>query len=463
MQTIDGFGISTAWLSPPSVAATKAAVYDALFSLTKGAGLSIVRHRIPFRENSRYDDKFVKKNADGTYQTTVNADGSKTFALDWSNWDLANTARLVADIRAQGADYDVRKFISAPWTPPNNSVSMWKIKDAITPSIDYVDGPEIGGSLSPAFYADYADLLADYALGYAAHINTDLAALSLQNEPNFKATYETANWSSAQLHDFLTVLGAEFNKKGVFAALPKLKIMVPEYQNVKEDLIVPALEDPATAAVVGVVGVHQYEYGKGRSEGYTVPLLSKSLELAKPVWMTEWSSAEWGADPSMADGLILAKLIHMDLTVGQMSAFLYWWGWGDGKSSLLSVDGTTVTIPKRAYVLGQWSRFVRPDYVRVETTAKPANDVLLSAFKNPAGDRIVIVAVNARDAAVSLPLWLDAAQFGPLTMYRTSTAVADNLTSVGSVGSVAMPTGGSMVKVNLPASSVTTLVGALTQ
>ncbi len=455
MQIMAGFGMNTAWLSPPSDAAAKTQLYDALFSITKGAGLSIVRHRIPFNDNPATGDNFLMKNADGTYQTTTNPDGSKTFALDWSTWDLSNTAQLIADIKAKGADYQVPTFMSAPWTPPNNPVSKWKVADTISPSMDYEHAPEVGGTLSPAFYADYADLLADYALGYAAKMKIDLSVLSLQNEPNFKCTYESANWTAAQFHDFIAVLGAEFTKKGVFTKLPNLKIMAPEYQNVKEDLVLPTLADPATAALLGIVGVHQYEYGKGRDASYKVPVLGTSLGLGKPVWQTEWSSAEWGADPSMANGLVLAKLIHMDLTVARMSAFLYWWGWGDGKGTLIAVDGATVTVPKRVWVLGQWSRFVRPGFVRIETVARPATDVLLSAFRNPGGDQVVVVVVNARSSEVTLPLWLDGGSFGPLTVYRTSSLDEENLANVGTLD------GGSTVTVTLPAASVSTFVGAV--
>lgn len=456
-QAIDGFGVNTAWIGPPTNATAKAQVYEALFSISKGLGLSMVRHRIPFRENTRYDDKFVRKNPDGTYQSTTNADGSKTFALDWSNWDLRNTAQLIADLEKLGPDYQLTKIISVPWTPPNNSVSKWKIPDNITPTLDYVDAPEVGGSLAPEVYADYADLLADYALGFSENMLAELTALSLQNEPNFKCDYESANWSAAQFHDFMLVLEAEFTKKGVFARLPYLRIIAPEYQNVSEELVLPTLADPRTASVLGILGVHQYGYGKGRTSGYTVPVMRQALAAGKPVWMTEWSSAEWGADPSMANGLLLANLIHMDLTVGQMNAFLYWWGWGDGTNTLLVVDTDSwaVGIPKRAYVLGHWSRFVRPGYVRIDTDARPGKNVLLSAFKSPAGDQVVIVAVNSGAKDVSLPLQLDVGAFGPLTAYRTSASLFENLTKIGTIE------GGSTVTVTLPAGSVTTFVAGL--
>jgi O-glycosyl hydrolase len=449
MQVIDGFGVSNAWLYPPNASA-KTGVYDALFSISKGAGLSILRNRIPFRENATNDDKFIDKNADGTYKFTAAADGSKTFSLNWFGWDLTNTSGLINDIKAQGADYQVTKFMSTAWTPPNNSVSKWKVSDSYK-TMDY-SKPEVGGTLDPSHYADYADVLADYALGYKAKFGVDLSVLSLQNEPNFQCTYESADWTAAQFHDFFVTLKAEFTKKGVFTRFPNLKIMAPEYQNVKEDLILPTLSDSSMADLLGVVGVHQYEFMKSNATSYTPPTLTKSLAAGKPIWMTEFSTAAWAQDTSMTDGLLVARLVHMDLVVAQMSAFLYWWAWtgstGSSNGCLATVNGAQ---PKRLYTIGQYSRFIRPDWIRVDAVANPATNVYLSAFKNPTGDQIAVVAINAGTSQVPLALTIDTGRFGALTTYRTS--ASENIANVGSV------TAGATVNVTLAASSVTTFVG----
>jgi O-glycosyl hydrolase len=445
MQVIDGFGVSTAWLYPPQAAA-KTAVYDALFSISNGAGLSLVRNRIPLRENPFNDDKFINKNADGTYQYTTNSNGSKTFSLNWSNWDLSNTSSLISDIKAKGADYQVTKFMSTPWTPPNNSVSKWKLSDSYK-TMDYTK-PEVGGTLDPAHYADYADVLADYVLGYKAKFGVDLSVLSLQNEPSFQCTYESADWTAAQLHDFLATLNTEFTKKGVFTQLPNLKMMAPESQTAKEDLIVPILSDAATSALLGVVGVHQYEFGKSNASSYTPPNLASSLAAGKRIWMTEFSTAAWAQDTSMTDGLLVARLVHMDLVVAQMSAFNYWWAWGTGNGCLALTSGTQ---PKRLYAIGQYSRFIRPDWIRVDAAANPASNVYLSAFRNPAGNQVAMVAINAGTSEVPLALTIDTGRFGGLTSYRTS--ASENLANVGAV------TAGTTVNVTLAPSSVTTLVG----
>jgi O-glycosyl hydrolase len=444
-QVIDGFGISNAWLYPP---ASKTGVYDALFSISKGAGLSILRNRVPFRENPTNDDKFINKNTDGTYKYTANSDGSKTFSLNWTNWDVTNTSGLISDIKAAGADYQVTRFLSTPWTPPNNSISKWKVSDSYK-TMNY-NTPEVGGTLDPAHYADYADVLADYVLGYKAKMGVDLTVLSLQNEPNFQCTYESADWTAAQFDTFFGTLKTEFTKKGVFTQLPNLKIMAPEFANVKEDLVLPTLSDTNVSSLLGVVGVHQYEFGKSNVSTYSTPTLTNSLAAGKRLWMTEFSTAAWTADTSITDGLIVARLVHMDLVVGQLSAFLYWWAWGSGNGCLAQSSGNQ---PKRLYAVGQYSRFVRPDWIRVDAVASPASNVYMSAFKDPTGSQVAVVAINTGTSTAPLALTIDAGRFGTLTTYRTS--ASENLANVGTV------TGGTTVNVTLAASSVTSFVGSV--
>ena len=141
-QTIDGFGFSTAWGSTPDV--NNAAEMDAFFSVSKGAGLSILRNRIPFRENPTMNDNFL---GDGNYQSSTVDNGSgsyKNFSLNWSNWDLSATRTLLAAIKAKGTDYQVTRIFSTPWTPPNNKTSRWKLPSPGA-KLDYDNTPEVGG------------------------------------------------------------------------------------------------------------------------------------------------------------------------------------------------------------------------------------------------------------------------------------------------------------------------------
>ena len=435
LQQIDGFGVATSWGVIPETAQL-----DAFFSVSRGAGLSILRNRIPFRESPVNNDQFM---GGGNYTfTTVGSDDDayKTFTLDWSNWDLSATRKLIALLKAN-PDYQVPTCFSTPWTPPNNDTSRWKLGVA-----DYVNAPEVGGYLDPAHYQDYADLLADYVLGFAGKMGAPLAALSLQNEPNYQAPYESADWSAEQFHDFLGVLRREFEKKGVFSALPDFTIMAPEAANFEEDLILPSLADANTASLIGIVGVHQYEFGPWNAVSYAPPPLLNSISAGKKVWVTEWSTSAFQGKTALETALLLAGLIQADVTKANVSAYVHWW-YDD------LVDGTGAPN-KNLWAIGQFSRFVRPGFSRVQAPDRVDEDLLLAAFKDPAGQELTLVAINRSSSDRTFAIELDSGRLGPVSSYRTS--ASEDFENLGSA-----PSGGSFANVHAPAQSISTFVMAV--
>jgi O-glycosyl hydrolase len=436
-QTIDGFGTSSAWGATPS-----AANFDAFFSKSKGAGLSILRNRIPFREASDNNDNFM---GGGNYTyTTINAgteNEHKKFTLNWGNWDLAKTKALITKIKSS-SDYEIAHYMSTPWTPPNNATSKWKLGVA-----DYANHPEVGGYLDPSHYADYADVLADYALEFEANMGVPLSALSLQNEPNYKVTYESADWSDAQFHSFIAVLKSEFEKKGVGTSLPNLRIVAPEDPNFKETLLLPTLNDASTEPVVGIVGVHQYEFGSWNESSYAPPVLTTSLAKGKRIWMTEWNTGDtFSSKTEMEQALLLGRLIDMDMTTASLNAFIYWW------CSSLVDDAENPR--KLLWVLGQYSRFVRPGAVRLGHTGSLGAGVRISTYRSPDEGQLIAVVVNASEDDVTFALDAGTNGLGDVAQRRTSDS--EDLTDAGEV------TGGyHYVNVTAQKAAVTTFVAPL--
>jgi len=450
-QVIDGFGFSTAWGSVPDV--NNSAVMDAFFSVSKGAGLSILRNRIPFRENPTMNDHFL---GDGNYtSTTVNADSGayKNFSLNWGNWDLSATRALLAAIKAKGPDYQVTKIFSTPWTPPNNKTSRWKLPSPGA-KLDYGAAPEVGGYLDPDHYQDYADLLADYVLQFndpaKGNMGLPLTALSLQNEPNFRVNYESCDWSDRQFHDFYAVLKTEFTKKGVLKALPNLQGMAPEDPNFKEDLLRPTLDDSDTADMVQIVGAHQYEVGTGNvkhdSTSYTPPVFQRTSDLGKKIWMTEWSTAAFADWSDIDQALVVGQLIEQDFTVTHANAYVYWW-----TAALVDSRG----VPnKKLYALGQFSRFIRPGWKMVTVSEpNPRPLVYTSAYIDPDGKNLATVTVNRSATDYAVNYSLDSGSFGTGAIVRTSES--ENMAPVSTID------GGDECSVTVPKSSIVTLTVSL--
>ena len=114
-----------------------------------------------------------------------------------------------------------------------------------------------------------------------------------------------------------------------------------------------------------------------------------------------------------------------------------------------------MTLLPRAYVLGNWSRFVRPGFVRVAATPESQQYLYLSAFHDPASGRVVVVAVNQKYNDLQQEFTIAGGTVTELTPWLT--AEGTNLQAQGAVSVV----DGKFTAV-LPARSVTTFVGTAT-
>jgi len=269
-----------------------------------------------------------------------------------------------------------------------------------------------------------------------------LAALSLQNEPDYLAAYESASWSAAQFHDFLRVLRGEFEKKGVFSALPEFTLLAPEATGFNESLILPSLADSVTAPLFGIVGVHHYDFIPGNAAFYAPKPLGKSLAAGKKVWVTEWNTSAFKGETPLATALLLAGLIHADLTTASVNAYVHWW-----YDDLVDSAGKP---NKSLGAIAHFSRFVRPGFRRVEAPTNLKNELLLAAFKNPAGSELTLVAINRGLSDTTFALELDSGTLGTVTSYRTS-ASEDFVRA-------SAPSGGSFANLRAPAESISTFV-----
>ena len=476
-QEIDGFGGSNAWTRLPRDSEAAQEVVDLLFSRRKGMGFTILRNRIPFKERLQGDDNpsnndgFLVRKSDDTYDFTVNSDGTKTFNLNWRAWDLDSTKRLIEyihDLKTDGPEELV--IMSTPWTPPNNRVTQWK--EDVTGVNDRQNGvinwkiPDVWGRLKKDKYNDYADLLADYVKGFEKNIGHPLSILSIQNEPNYKVTYESAYWNGTDLRDFLKVVEQRFPKKGVSFGKGGIGIMMPEFENfgiVYSSMIKPSIDDPASEKIISHIALHQY------NGAYDSSMLAGSKEFpeiiatGKRFWQTEVS----GTGPNLPAGtgidnaLYYARMIHFDMTLAQTNGFLFWWLWTANSEpknfpgALIYVeDGDTVYTSLRLYAMGQYSRFIRPGWKRIDCVTSPLNMVYASTYRNPNTKEIAIVIISERSSAASVSLNLPDAEFDKLNIWRTS--ANEKLKSIGT-----QRVSRNSANVNLPPKSVTTLYGTV--
>lgn len=112
---------------------------------------------------------------------------------------------------------------------------------------------------------------------------------------------------------------------------------------------------------------------------------------------------EQGPSSHIDNGIAVAGWIHNALTVGEASAWCWWW-WRpletDDNEGLWLKNGQDT---KRRHTFSNYTKFVRPGYVRVDMIGAIPEDVLISAYKSGDG-AVVLVAINKSSTAASIPI-----------------------------------------------------------
>ncbi|HWX23104.1 MAG TPA: carbohydrate binding domain-containing protein [Candidatus Binatia bacterium] len=387
-QRIDGFGASSAWRS-----SWNSSVADMFFSTNTGIGLSLLRTRI--------------------------APGGTT---------VENSIMQMA--RDRGA-----RVWSTPWSPAAS------FKTANQNGVISVNGGGFSGD-----YRGYASQLAGYVVSMENTYGVSLYALSIQNEPDFNTTnYESCVWTAQQFHDFVPVLSAALAASNVSAT----KIIIPESDVWSGDtnLYVTAMNDGSVAPLVSIIADHNYVQDNNTGDQLApAPIPS----YGKAVWETEVSTAD-AFDGSITNAMYWANRIHAFLTVPQVNAWHFWWLSANGNDNQGLASSSDV-LAKRGYVLGQYSRFVRPDYYHIGVVTNQGT-ALVSAFKEPISLRFAIVAINSATNAVTQTFNLaNCSLVSTVTPWITSSTL-----SLASQAAVAVTN--SAFAYQLPAMSVVTFVG----
>mgnify|MGYP000818485454 CR=1 FL=1 len=147
------------------------------------------------------------------------------------------------------------------------------------------------------------------------------------------------------------------------------------------------------------------------------------------VWQSEWSmlgdnysSSEFVGYEQASEmdiAFYMSKVIHNDLTVAGVSSWSYWTSmdvsrWGHKNRflliSLVPAGGEYGDIEQEGsyqatatlWVLGNYSRFIRPGYRRIALDLNESRTFFGSAWLSPEGDKVVAVYTNMSDKAVRL-------------------------------------------------------------
>jgi glucuronoarabinoxylan endo-1,4-beta-xylanase len=234
----------------------------------------------------------------------------------------------------------------------------------------------------PAGYVTYAMTI----LRYWRSQGVTVPFYSPINEPQVSHDFPP-RW----LHDVVVMLGRRLRAEGF-----KTKLVIPDDENPIDAYrrAQAVLSDPAARQYVGAVAYHIYRIG---GPGDRLRLKALAARYRLPLWMTEYWSSSYG---NWTGALSWAQTVHELIADDGVSAVDYLWAFfgdwvGPGGAMIEirfdnGVYRSFATTPVY-WVTGQFSRFVRPGYVRVAAT--PADgSAFVSAYTRP--KRLVVVAIN---------------------------------------------------------------------
>jgi glucuronoarabinoxylan endo-1,4-beta-xylanase len=390
-QPIDGFGASDAFGQSAELQAfpepLRTEILDRLFSPTTGAGLTIVRHEVP--------------NIGGPLSASCR--DAVQYATDPKCYRTDRDPGAVwfdQEARRRGATYT----LGTVWSPPSWMKSNLNANG--------------GGHVRSDAYLLYADYLVEYVKRYKAEQGVTIDGVSIANEPNAATSYPSSEWTGEEMHTFIR----DYLKPRMAQDAIDFDVVIPEVSGWSDAMAGPTLADPASADAVDIVAAHGYHYVTSPSP---LPL---ARDAGKRVWETEMSDFCECVDNTIENGLKWADIIHEFMTRAETSAWLYWWavsvvGNGTSQQTLVNLDKAnhTAIVNKRLWVLGNWSRFVRPGWERIGLRTDGFNPAArLSAYRDPASGRYAVVAVNEGTEAQDISLGLNGFTSSSVTPYRTS-------------------------------------------
>lgn len=416
-QTIDNFGASDAWSTQfvgrwPE--AKKNTMADLLFSLEndeqgnpKGIGLSLWRYNLGAASAAQGSSSGITDPWRRGESFIVPETGEY-------NWDkMAGQLWFAKAAKTR----NVEKLLLFTNSPP---VTITRNNKANT------SDPNLS-NLAPENYDDFAQYLADVVEGMAEK-GLEVDYISPVNEPQWDWTggqEGTPFWNN-EIAGIVKALNEELNQRNLSVSIdiseagqinylyeegnkPGRGDQIKDFFNSSSNNYIGDLQ-----LVSKAVSGHSYFTTSPYSSMVSMrKKLNSEIESIPDLkfWMSEYcilgdNAGEIegnGRDLGINPALYIARVIHSDLTVSNASAWQWWLAISpyDYKDGLIYVDKNeqdgNFYESKMLWALGNFSRFIRPGFQRIDISSSNSNkDFLFSAYKNPDTGEKVVVVINSK-------------------------------------------------------------------
>lgn len=378
-QTIEGFGAGfTYYSSYVFFAQYKSEVYDLLF---KDANISILRFKNAYKyeEDKDYNTK-IEKEIYEEAKKRLNEKGISPLVL-MSSWSPAPYLKDSESLYGIG-------------TIAKDKEGKYKYK-------------KLG-----KYFADMVQYYRDNGV--------PIDYVSIQNEPDYVAAYESCTFSFMEKEDAASYADAFL---AVYDALQKLdnppKMLGPETMSCEGSTIKLYISDILNKNPESFAGIAHHLYvGGDETSPRSFNKQFRSIAMDYPdmrKWMTEYYRGDF---------MYTVQMIQNSLTIENLNSYIFWGGVWKGAydrdyENMIGMDSGSneeewshehgYTVGEKYYAMRHFSEYILPGYERVSavvdtnTINEPDNndvstdDISCSAYMSPEKDKMVLVAINDLD------------------------------------------------------------------
>lgn len=326
---------------------------------------------------------------------------------------------------------DELKFFASSWTPPG-----W-MKTATSSSNSYANNDKLlkGGRLN----SDYIEELAKYYVRFVEEYQKQgipIYAMTLQNEPLLEINYPSCAMTGSQQALLAKAVKEAFANSTILSENEKdVKVWAFDHNFDGAQAFVNELFGTADGRDnVDGIAFHPYG-GSATSMGalydtyagtYTMQLTERS------VWGTSGANdiITWfrnGSESYNSWVTMLDSNISPHQWVGTPDPTLF-------VKDADSQDGFWCT--PEVYITGQFTKYIRPGYVRIDSTEGSSSTINNVAFQNPDTGEIVLVVTNCSGRDQTFKVVLNGTQFtatlpaGNVATYHWTPVTAEDILSV---------------------------------
>jgi hypothetical protein len=468
LQTMESFGASDAWQSnfigknwPTD---KRNYIADLLFSKEvdaegnpKGIGLSLWR----FNLGAGSAEQGAASDIGDEWRRT------ECFTTDGVSYDMSKQAGQVWFMKAakiRGVEKLLAFTNSAPVYLTNNGKAYASIKQFY--------------NLKDGKMPDLADFWVNSIDKLKTEHGLTIDYVSPFNEPQYEwdgTGQEGSPATNANIYSFVNILSPKLQSKGLSSQIVvgESGAFEPLYKTVsgtesRSNQIDYFFGANSTKNISGLANVKKTISGHSYWQAWPLSGLISSRQAAAAktqsvpglsLWASEYCILESpgtaelpegggpGRDLGIQTALWVARLISTDISIGGVTSWQWWTAIsrGDYKDGLVHVDDGaskgagnadyckydgTVRDAKILWAFGNFSFFVKPGMVRVQIpgldNSTATTDVMLTAYKDVANKKLVIVAVNFSKTARTYKLNLSGGALvnNKLTPYTTSDAMS---------------------------------------